>query len=69
LIRRKIVIPVLLILLAISGFAGYGTWQEYNQNQVSIDNENLPACSHCSIVKRDLAEKVRRNEQQSKQNN
>ena len=67
--RRNIIILAAVILFAASGLAGYGVWREHQRKQALIELTNAPGCSHCSLIKKDLAEKVRLREQQSEQTN
>ena len=71
--RRDLVILATMILVVAIGFAGYQAWQETNPGQSSeqttSEEMGTLSCSNCSFIKKDLAEKVRLREQQSKEIN
>ena len=63
--RRIIGILTAIFLLSVSGIVGYQSWQEKKREQALIEYLEVPSCSNCSLIKKDLAEKVRLNKEKS----
>ena len=71
--RPSLIFLATMIAAVVFGFAGNQAWQETNPGQSSeqttSEETGILSCSNCAFVKKDLVEKVRLREQQSKEAN
>ncbi len=71
--RLNLIFLATMIVAVVIGFTGYQAWQDTNPGQSSeqttSEETGTLSCSNCAFVKKDLAEKVKLREQQSKEAN